>query len=40
VSDDGDSVLSSRTVGVTVTPKGASASNAIGFRIESSHHND
>ena len=38
--EDGDSVLSSGAVSVTVTPKGAAASNAIGFRIDSSHHED
>src|SRR5450631_512830 len=37
---DHDSVWYRGAVSVTVTPKGAAASNAIGFRIESSHHDD
>jgi hypothetical protein len=39
-SDDDDSVWYRGAVSVTVTPKGAAASNAIGFRIESSHNDD
>jgi hypothetical protein len=38
--DDDDAVWYRGAVSVTVTPKGASASNAVGFRIESSHHDD
>ena len=41
VSNNDDSVWSSGTVSVTVTPKGAAVSNAIGFRVSSSsHHGD
>jgi hypothetical protein len=39
-SSNDDSVWYRGSVSVTVTPKGAAASNAIGFRIESSHHDD
>jgi hypothetical protein len=38
--DDDDAVWYRGAVSVTVTPKGASASNAVAFRIQSSHHDD
>jgi hypothetical protein len=38
--DDDDTVWYRGAVSVTVTPKGAAASNAVAFRIESSHQDD